>query len=67
MKKAIIGIGCIIFSLILTFVIFETLSWCHFGDIPTKIVALRLCTVFFFLSIATNVIAYKIQKKRGKE
>ena len=46
MKKFVAYLGTIIISLIVTFVTFETLSWYHFGDIPTTVVSVRLIIFF---------------------
>ena len=46
MKKFVTHLGTIIISLIVTFVTFETLSWYHFGDIPTTVVSVRLIIFF---------------------
>lgn len=63
MKKVGIIIACIILSAIITLGLFETMSWYHVGNIPTKIVILRMVTVFCSLSIVTNIIAFQIRKK----
>lgn len=64
MKKIVLILGCIILSSILTFTIFEMMSWYHFGDIPTKIVTIRLIITFGFFSIFTTIIAtYQCSKK----
>ena len=49
-KNLLVFLGIIILSLITTFIVFEQLSWYHFGDIPTKIVVNRLI-VFFIISV----------------
>lgn len=64
MKNVVIGIICCILSLIITFVLFEMLSWYHFGDIPTKIVIIRFVIAFLFLSLLTNLLTFAILKKR---
>lgn len=46
MKIFVTYFGTIIISLIVTFVTFETLSWYHFGDIPTTVVSVRLIIFF---------------------
>lgn len=62
MKKLIPYFTIIIIAIFLTFMIFENLSWYHFGDFPTKVVFLRLIIFFIFLTILLCVI-YKILKK----
>ena len=49
MKKLLIILGTIILSLIVTFIIFEMMSWYHFGDVPTKLVLIRLIACFCIL------------------
>lgn len=49
MKKALITIGIVILSLLITFITFEALSWYHFGDIPTQVVLIRL--IIFFIIV----------------
>lgn len=65
MKKVLSGLGICILSLIITFVTFKLMSWYHFGDIPTKVVALRLI-VFFILVIAllTGIVILVNKKKK---
>ena len=66
MKKVVVYFGTIILSLIVTFVTFETLSWYHFGDIPTKIVAIRLIIFFCVvecLFLATFALIKKYKNK----
>lgn len=65
MKRVLSGLGVCILSLIITFVTFELMSWYHFGDIPTKVVALRLI-VFFILVIAllTGIVILVKKKKK---
>lgn len=52
----LISIGLLIsmVSFIITFTLFELLSWYHFGDIPTDAVAYRLMLFF----ILTNIFIY---------
>ena len=51
MKKIIVGLGIVLLSLLITFVTFETMSWYHFGDIPTKVVLIKLI-IFFVVMVA---------------
>lgn len=50
-KKMYASIVIIVLSLIFTFMLFEQLSWYHFGDIPTNVVLYRLIIFFFILNI----------------
>ena len=64
MKKiAVILIDLLVCALI-TFLFFEKMSWYHFGDIPTKVVIIRLIGFFCVLAgISISIIAL-IMKKR---
>ena len=68
-KNILISIFIIILSLAFTFVLFEQLSWYHFGDIPTRVVLYRLILFFLILTIATLgiylVIIRNKQRKKG--
>ena len=46
MKKNILYFIAVVLSLLITFVFFELMSWYHFGDIPTKVVLVRLIAFF---------------------
>ena len=66
MKKNILYFIAVVLSLLITFVFFELMSWYHFGDIPTKVVLVRL--VAFFLVVAgllISIVAF-INKKKIK-
>ena len=66
MKKNILYIIAVVLSLLITFVFFELMSWYHFGDIPTKVVLVRL--IAFFLVVAgllISIVAF-INKKKIK-
>lgn len=64
MKKWIWYVVGIIISLIITFILFELMSWYHFGDIPTRVVTVRLISCFLLLTgISVSIIAF-IYKKR---
>lgn len=66
MKKNILYFIAVVLSLLITFVFFELLSWYHFGDIPTKVVLVRL--IAFFLVVAgllISIVAF-INKKKIK-
>ena len=65
MKKSILYVIGIIVSLIITFLLFESMSWYHFGDIPTKIVLIRLIGFFCALvGISISIIALIIKKRK---
>ncbi|MCI7702165.1 MAG: hypothetical protein MSS28_03625 [Tenericutes bacterium] len=66
MKKNILYFIAVVLSLLITFVFFELMSWYHFGDIPTKVVLVRL--IVFFLVVAgllISIVAF-INKKKIK-
>ena len=66
MKKSILYFIAVVLSLLITFVFFELMSWYHFGDIPTKVVLVRL--IAFFLVVAgllISIVAF-INKKKIK-
>ena len=66
MKKNILYFIAVVLSLLVTFVFFELMSWYHFGDIPTKVVLVRL--IAFFLVVAgllISIVAF-INKKKIK-
>lgn len=66
MKKNILYFIAVVLSLLITFVFFELMSWYHFGDIPTKVVLVRL--IAFFLIVAgllISIVAF-INKKKSK-
>lgn len=66
MKKNILYFIAVVLSLLITFVFFELMSWYHFGDIPTKVVLVRL--IAFFLVVAgllISIVAF-INKKKSK-
>ena len=66
MKKNILYFIAVVLSLLITFVFFELMSWYHFGDIPTKVVLVRL--IVFFLVVAgllIPIVAF-INKKKIK-
>ena len=64
MKKNILYFIAVVLSLLITFVFFELMSWYHFGDIPTKVVLVRL--IAFFLVVAgllISIVAFINKKK----
>lgn len=66
MKKNILYFIAVVLSLLITFIFFELMSWYHFGDIPTKVVLVRL--IAFFLVVAgllISIVAF-INKKKIK-
>lgn len=50
MKKIII----LTITLLITLITFELMSWYHIGDIPTKIVLIRL--IIFFIAIFITLL-----------
>lgn len=67
MKKIFNTIIIIVFAALNTFVIFEQLSWYHFGDMPTKVVLFRLIFVFLIFILILYLIAYSINKIKCKK
>lgn len=66
MKKSIKYFVAIILSVIITFVFFELMSWYHFGDIPTKVVLIRLIAFFcIILGMLISIVSF-INKKKNK-
>ena len=65
MKKFVTHLGAIIISLIVTFVTFETLSWYHFGDIPTTVVSVRLI-IFFCVIECLFILTLSLIRKFKK-
>lgn len=65
MKKFVAHLGTIIISLIVTFVTFETLSWYHFGDIPTTVVSVRLI-IFFCVIECLFILTLSLIRKFKK-
>ncbi len=65
MKNILIGFGIILLSLLVTLITFETMSWYHFGDNPTKVVLIRLI-IFFFVMVIMFTGIIKIIKKLRK-
>lgn len=66
-KSLIINIATVLVSLIVTFFIFENLSWYHFGDIPTKVVLIRLIAFFFASECLIIVIFDLLRKKKDND
>lgn len=64
MKKILIGLAIVLVSLIITFVTFESLSWYHFGDIPTKVVLIRLIFFFVFIASIITIIVKKVKESK---
>lgn len=64
MKKFFINIGSVLISLTITFFTFECLSWYHFGDIPTKVVLIRLIAFFFVTHCLIIGILYLLSKRK---
>ena len=66
MKKSIMYFIAVIVSVIVTLVFFELMSWYHFGDIPTKVVLVRLIAFFCIVSGMLISIVALINKKKDK-
>ena len=64
MKRLGIVLITLIVTAIITFVFFEIMSWYHFGDIPTRVVLIRLIAFYCTLSgITISIIAFLTRKK----
>ncbi len=63
-KKILIFLFIIVLSVAFTFIIFEQLSWYHFGDNPTRVVLYRLILFFLILNIAILGIYWVIIRNR---
>ncbi len=50
LKKTLIGFDIIIVSLLITFVLFYTMSWYSFSTFPTKLVLYRMIFVFILIT-----------------
>lgn len=64
MKKFLIGLCIIIVSLLITFVVFYTMSWYSFSTLPTKVVLYRM--IFFFIVILLSLIGIIVLIKKTK-
>ena len=62
MKKILIRIGIVLLSLLITFIIFDSMSWYNFGDVPTKIVLIRLIIFFVIIVVILTGIVALINK-----
>ena len=65
MKQFLIGAGIVIFSLLITFIMFDSMSWYNFGDIPTKVVLIRL--IIFFIIMVTLLTGILLFIKKLKK
>ena len=64
-KRLILIILSVILSLIITFVLFEALSWYHFGDVPTVRVVFRLLGFFCALEgLSLGIISLITSRKQ---
>lgn len=66
MKKPLMRLSIILVSLLITFITFETMSWYHFGDIPTQIVLIRLILFFVLIVVILIGIIFIIRKLNKK-
>ncbi len=62
MKKFLIGVGIVVLSLLITFVTFTSMSWYNFGDIPSKVVLIRLIIFFVIIVSILSGIFWLINK-----
>lgn len=65
MKKGIFVLICSILAFLVTGVLFEIMSWYHFGDIPTKIVLIRFAIAFVFLFLLFCFLVFFVLKKKN--
>ena len=63
-KNILISIFIIILSLVFTFILFDQLSWYHFGDDPTRVVLYRLISFFLTLTTVTLGIYWVIIRNK---
>ena len=66
MKKIFIVFSICLVTLVATFIIFENLSWYHFGHEPTPVVLGRLILFYSMSTSAVVVIALNIFKELEK-
>lgn len=65
MKKASIVFITLVATGLLTLILFDAMSWYHIGDIPTKVVLIRLIGFYCVLSgITLSTIVLIIKKKK---
>ena len=62
MKKTLSVIGIVILSLIITFFIFEIMSWYDFGSSITNVVLFRIIICFVIIFIILLGIMFLIKK-----
>ena len=62
MKKTFIILTIIILSLLITFFVFDIMSWYSFSTFPTKIVLIRMIIFFTIVVIALMGIIFLIRK-----
>lgn len=64
MKKAFIILTVIVLSLLITFFVFDIMSWYSFSTFPTKIVLLRMIIFFTIVVIILMGVILLIRKYR---
>lgn len=64
MKKFLIYVGTVILSIAVVLFIFDMLSWYHFGDIPTRVVLIRMIICFCAIEGLLNCIIAFINKRK---
>jgi|GEM_PF-2144235 len=67
MKKIIAIIGSIIISLIITFILAESLSLYHFGNIPTTLTIIYLVSLFCIFEYLILSVGFIFNKKKNKQ
>ena len=66
MKKTLSVIGIVILSLLITFFIFEIMSWYNFGSPITSVVLFRVIICFLTIFIILLGIMFLIKKSKKK-
>ena len=66
MQKFLLIIGDVILSLLITFFIFEIMSWYDFGGPITSIVLIRLIICFIIIFIILLGLISLLKKKKNK-
>ena len=67
MKKTMAIVGSIIISLIITFILAESLSLYHFGNIPTTLTIIYLVSLFCIFEYLILSVGFIFNKKKNKQ
>mgnify|MGYP005796647245 CR=1 FL=1 len=63
-KKTLLVIGIMVLSLLITFLLFEIMSWYDFGSSITSVVLFRIIICFIIIFIVLLGITFLIKKQR---